>query len=157
MKYPWWKGYRKVWVVFLLKYPWWKGYRKVWVVFLLKRQACNSLWLDVKRASQSAGRAEPRDEWLTPHFSRLLRHAWGYGGHILDLSPRVPTGRAVCRNRRIKRVFPCRCRTGTLKNPTKCLWRLETDRSYNFFFSPPAHLCHKIYDWNIVACDVKHQ
>ena len=27
-----------------------------------------------------------------PHFSRLLRHAWGYGGHILDLSPRVPTG-----------------------------------------------------------------
>ena len=28
----------------------------------------------------------------TPHFSRLLRHAWGYGGHILDLNPRVPTG-----------------------------------------------------------------
>ena len=27
-----------------------------------------------------------------PHFSRLLRHAWGYGGHILDLSPRVPMG-----------------------------------------------------------------
>ena len=28
-----------------------------------------------------------------PHFSRLLRHAWGYGGHILDLTPpRVPTG-----------------------------------------------------------------
>ena len=25
-------------------------------------------------------------------FSRLLRHAWGYGGYILDLSPRVPTG-----------------------------------------------------------------
>ena len=22
-----------------------------------------------------------------PHFSRLLRHAWGYGGHILDLTP----------------------------------------------------------------------
>ena len=22
-----------------------------------------------------------------PHFSRLLRHAWGYGGHILDLNP----------------------------------------------------------------------
>ena len=21
-----------------------------------------------------------------PHFSRLLRHAWGYGGHILDLT-----------------------------------------------------------------------
>ena len=27
-----------------------------------------------------------------PHFSRLLRHAWGYGWHILDLNPRVPTG-----------------------------------------------------------------
>ena len=28
-----------------------------------------------------------------PHISRLLRHAWGYGGHILDLTPpRVPTG-----------------------------------------------------------------
>ena len=27
-----------------------------------------------------------------PHFSRLLRHAWGYGGHILDLNTRVPTG-----------------------------------------------------------------
>ena len=22
-----------------------------------------------------------------PHFSRLLRHAWVYGGHILDLTP----------------------------------------------------------------------
>ena len=25
-----------------------------------------------------------------PHFSRLLRHAWGYGGHILDLNPPGP-------------------------------------------------------------------
>ena len=25
-----------------------------------------------------------------PHFSRLLRHAWGYGGHILDLTPGCP-------------------------------------------------------------------
>ena len=51
---------------------------------------------------------------------------------------------AVCRNYRIKRVVPCRCRTGTLKNPTKCLWRLEPDRRYNFF-SPPAHLCRHIW------------
>ena len=29
---------------------------------------------------------------------------------------------------------------GTLKNPTKCLWRWEPDRRSNFFFSPPAHL-----------------
>ena len=62
---------------------------------------------------------------------------------------------AVCRNHRIKRVVPCRCRTGTLKNPTKCLWRWEPDRRYNFFFNPPAHLCRHIYDWNIVNCDVK--
>ena len=30
---------------------------------------------------------------MAPHFSRLLRHAWGYGGYILDLNPRVPTGK----------------------------------------------------------------
>ena len=46
---------------------------------------------------------------------------------------------------------------GTWKNPTKCLWRREPDRRYNFFSSPPAHLCCHIYNWNIVACDVKHQ
>ena len=44
--------------------------------------------------------------------------------------------------------------TGTLKNPTKCLWRWEPDRRYNFF-SPPAHMCRHIYNWNIVAWDVK--
>ena len=27
-----------------------------------------------------------------PHFSRLIRHAWGYGRHTLDLTPRVHTG-----------------------------------------------------------------
>ena len=32
-------------------------------------------------------------------------------------------------------------RTGTLKNPTKCIWRWEPDRRSNFFFGPPAHLC----------------
>ena len=32
--------------------------------------------------------------------------------------------------------------TGTLKNPTKCLWRWEPGcRSNYFFFSPPVHLC----------------
>ena len=35
--------------------------------------------------------------------------------------------------------------TGTLKNPTKCLWRWEPDRRSNFFFSPPAHLCAVTY------------
>ena len=36
-------------------------------------------------------------------------------------------------------------RTGTLKNPTKCLWRWEPDRRSNFFFNPPAHLCAVTY------------
>ena len=48
---------------------------------------------------------------------------------------------------------------GTLKNPTKCLWRLEPDRWSNFFFSLRAQLCAVaytyMYNWNIVACDVK--
>ena len=35
-------------------------------------------------------------------------------------------------------------RTGTLKNPTKCLWRWEPDRRSNFF-SLPAHLCAVTY------------
>ena len=35
--------------------------------------------------------------------------------------------------------------TGTLKNPTKYLWRWEPDRRSNFFFSPPAHLCAVTY------------
>ena len=34
--------------------------------------------------------------------------------------------------------------TGTLKNPMKCLWRLEPDRRSNFF-SPSAHLCAVTY------------
>ena len=45
--------------------------------------------------------------------------------------------------------------TVILKNLAKCLWRREPDRRYNF--GPPAHLCHHMCDWNIVACDVKHQ
>ena len=35
--------------------------------------------------------------------------------------------------------------TGTLKNPTKCLWRWEPDRRSYFFFSPPAPLCAVTY------------
>ena len=45
--------------------------------------------------------------------------------------------------RRIKRMVPCRCRTGTLKNPVKYIWRWEPDRRSNL--SPPAHLCRQIY------------
>ena len=35
--------------------------------------------------------------------------------------------------------------TGTLKNPTKCLWRWEPDGRSNFCFTPPAHLCAVTY------------
>ena len=34
---------------------------------------------------------------------------------------------------------------GALKNATKCLWRWQPDRRYNFF-NPAAHLCHHIYN-----------
>ena len=93
-----------------------------------------------------------------------LEPPWGLRGfkvkNISSVSPACRKRRlngAVCWNHHIKRVVPCWCRTGTLKNPAKCLWHWEPDRRYNFFFSPPAHLCHHIYDWNIVASDVKHQ
>ena len=33
----------------------------------------------------------------------------------------------------------------TLKNPTKCLWRWDPDRRYNFFFSTPVHLSAVTY------------
>ena len=49
---------------------------------------------------------------------------------------------AMCRNHWWSCVG---ARTGTLKKPTKCLWRWEPDRRSNFFFSPPAHLCAVTY------------
>ena len=58
---------------------------------------------------------------------------------------------AVCRNHRIKGWSRVGARTGTLKNPTKCLWRWEPDRRSNFFFSPPAHLCAVTYMTEILT------
>ena len=46
-------------------------------------------------------------------------------------------------NGTVKRLVPCRCFDGTLKNHTKCPWRWVPDRRSNFF-SPPAHLCAAI-------------
>ena len=57
---------------------------------------------------------------------------------------KIVLNEAVCRNHRIKRVVQIRCRTDTLKNPTKCLLRWQPDRRYTF--SPPALLCRHIYD-----------
>ena len=48
--------------------------------------------------------------------------------------------------------------TGTLKNTTKYLWRWEPDRMFNFLIqSACTSMCRHIYNWNIVACDVKQQ
>ena len=74
----------------------------------------------------------------------------GGGGLSREYVIRIPsvsekaTKRAVSRNHRIKRLVPCRCRTGTLKNPAKCLWRWEPDRRHNFF-SLSAYLCAVTY------------
>ena len=38
----------------------------------------------------------------------------------------------------------------TLKNPTKCLWHWEPERRSN-----ATSMCRHIYNWNIVAYDVK--
>ena len=52
---------------------------------------------------------------------------------------------AVCRNHRIKRVVPCRCLDGHVKEPYEMSMAWEPDRRSNFFFSPPAHLCAVTY------------
>ena len=51
----------------------------------------------------------------------------------------------VCRNHRIKRVVPCRCLDGHVKEPYEMSMAWEPDRRSNFFFSPPAHLCAVTY------------
>ena len=52
---------------------------------------------------------------------------------------------AVCRNHRIKRVVPCRCLDGHVKEPCEMSMAWEPDRRFNFFFNPPAHLCAVTY------------
>ena len=75
--------------------------------------------------------------------------AWGVKSRMCPPYPQRDRKRrlngAVCRNHRIKGWSRVGARTGTLKNPTKCLWRWEPDRRSNFFFSPPAHLCAVTY------------
>ena len=69
----------------------------------------------------------------------LLRTPWGRRGFKVEntssVSPACRKRRlngVVCRNHRIKRVDPCRSKTGTLKNPAKCLWHWAPDRRYDF-------------------------
>ena len=52
---------------------------------------------------------------------------------------------AVCRNHRIKRLVPCRCFNGHVKEPYEMSTAWEPDRRSNFFFIPPAHLCAVTY------------
>ena len=51
-------------------------------------------------------------------------------GAVMSYSPYESTG-----------WFSVGARMGTLKNPTKCLWRLKKKKRSNFFFRPTAHLC----------------
>ena len=52
---------------------------------------------------------------------------------------------AVSRNNRIKRLAPCRCLDGHVKEPYEMSMAWEPDRRSNFFFNPPAHLCAVTY------------
>ena len=89
-----------------------------------------------------------------PHYENnlklaLVRQILNPGKMVSSVSPACRKRRlngAGSRNNHIKWVAPCRCRRGTLMNPTKCLWRWEPDHRSNFFFSPPAHLCRHIYN-----------
>ena len=54
---------------------------------------------------------------------------------------------AVSRNNRIKRLTPCRCLDGHVKEPYEMSMTLDNDRRSNFFFSQPAHLCAVTYTW----------
>ena len=53
--------------------------------------------IDISQRARPIIDTGPTSLWLfrkTPtHFSRLFPHAWGYGGHILDLNPGSPRGK----------------------------------------------------------------
>ena len=76
--------------------------------------------------------------------------AWGVKSRMCPPYPQRDRKRrlngAVCRNHRIKRVVPCRCWDGHVKEPYEMSMAWEPDRRSNyFFFSPPAHLCAVTY------------
>ena len=120
------------------------------------RPVSGHCWRDLKKKGQGLGERSRvptnlRPPVRTPGFKTRIRPP--YPQRVVKGDFRNGT---VSRNNRIKRVVPCRCRTGTLKKPTKCLWRWEPDRRYNFFFSPPAHLYVLSHIWlKYRVCDVK--
>ena len=88
-----------------------------------------------------------------PHFSRLLRCAWGYRGHVLISNSGVLTGSHARRKRRlkrpgwflgitVKRLAKYRCLDGHVKEPYEMsTWRWEPDRRFNLF-SNQSHSRH---------------
>ena len=123
---------------------------------LFAHKVAHILWWRHDNRKQSAS---ARERWCDVDFDipySPVRTPGGGGGgsYVANKSSVSPACRkrrlngAVSRNKRIKRVAPCWCLDGTLKNPTKCLWRLESDRRYYFL------TCRHIYDWNIVEWDV---
>ena len=64
--------------------------------------------------------------------------------------------RAACRNHRIKRVVPCRCLDGHVKEPYEMSMSLGARPLVQLLLqSACTSMCRHIYDWNIVNCDVK--
>ena len=62
---------------------------------------------------------------------------------------------AVCRNHRIKRLVPCRCLDGHVKEPYEMSMALGARPLVLLLQYACTSMCCHIYDWNIVNCDVK--
>ena len=93
--------------------------------------------------------------------STQKQYPWGTRGlrleEVLRIHMRVVKGDwngAVSRST-AERLTPCRCFEGHIKEPYETSMAWKPDRRFNFLFSPPAHLCRHIYNWNIFAWDVK--
>ena len=87
-----------------------------------------------------------RTSWMHPPTSVSCQtfSRWSWWRLSRECVLRIPSvivKGAVCRNHRIKRGGPVSVLgRSRLKNPTKCLWRWESN-----FFSPPAYLCAVTY------------
>ena len=63
---------------------------------------------------------------------------------------------AVSRNNPIKRMAPCQCLDGHVKEPYKISMALGARPKVQLLLqSACTSMCRHIYDWNIVDCDVK--
>ena len=88
---------------------------------------------------------------------------WGPGGFKSRMCPQYPQldrkrrlNGAVCRNHRIKRVVPCRCLDGHVKEPYEMSMASGARPQDKLLLqSACTSMGRHIYDWNIVNCDVK--